>query len=237
MLILLVFLILTSKPFVNNFIEFNLPDNWDCEPFDDDWTCQIINVQEKNHALIILSYRLSSTKDSLIEFNNYLKVPKILKSNNKPSKHIYTNFKNILGHEWVDSVHEDADLLNYTSRYLATLKAGRTVLVSFIVENQKYNLYMPQLYSMIESLKLRQGLPPQTIKADLQGLVGRLDEKFFKKVNRQTNLTDDIVLSTSSSEHNVLYISIALGISFFILIYIVLKRKKNKTQKAKGRIR
>lgn len=237
-LFFIVFNILSTKPFVSNFIEFNLPDNWDCEPVSDDWTCQTINPEFKKEALVVLTYRLSGPKDNLLEFLNFLKLPRNIKIKEKQivSKPFYSKFKNILGHEWVDAVHENSELPNYTTRYLATIKNGRTLLLAFSVVKEKYNYYMPQFYSIVESLKIREGLPPMPVKGNLQGLVGRLDEEVFKRSNRPDAkilvLADQKVLK----KLNPLWISIGLGVSVMFIFFVVLL-KRRKRSKSSGRIR
>lgn len=231
--------ILSSKPFVSNFIELNLPDNWECEALNEDWSCQTINPESKKEALAVFTYRLSEPNDRLLEFLNFLKLPRNLKINDSEliSKPIYSKFKNILGHEWVDALHENSELPDYSTRYLATIKNGRTLLLAFSVMKEKYNYYMPQFYSMVESLKIREGLAPMPSRGGLQGLIGRLDEGVFKKSARADfkplTLADPKALKNKISP---LILSIVLGVSVtIILILVFLKRKKSS--RSSGRIR
>lgn len=230
--------ILTSKPFVSNFIEFNLPDNWDCEPVSEDWTCQTINPEFKKEALIVLTYRLSGPKDNLLEFLNFLKLSRNIKVKDAQliSKPVYSKFKNILGHEWVDAVHENSELPNYTTRYLATIKNGRTLLLAFSVVKEKYNYYMPQFYSIVESLKIREGLPPMPVKGNLQGLVGRLDEDVFKRSNRPEPKVLTLADPKIIKKINPLWVSIGLGVSVVLVLILVLL-KRRRSSRSSGRIR
>lgn len=239
MFLFFIIFMISSKPFVSNFIEFNLPNNWDCEPINDDWTCQTLNPEEKKDAIIVLTYRLSNPKDNLLEFLKYLKLPRKTKFKDKEiiSKPMYSKFKNILGQEWVDSLHENAQIPNYMSRYLATLKMGRSILIAFTVKKDKYNLYMPELYNMIETLKLREGLPPVPMKGNLQGLVGQLDKDLFKKIRKKDKDIGLVQINdTTGNNDNILLIAISSGLIFFLFILIILRKRRKNNNKRSGRI-
>src|SRR3954469_12701289 len=62
--------------FTNQFIEFELPPQWQCNLEGAEWVCQNTNENKKKDAIIVLAAKLKGDQDSLDQYLTYLKSPK-----------------------------------------------------------------------------------------------------------------------------------------------------------------
>lgn len=227
-----------AKPFANNFVEMNIPDSWSCAPYvGDDWTCQSMDPAKQKDVIIVMSFANQGASDSLQEFHKYLQesltaVDPATKAQHK-SKPINLQYKEIMGQNWVDSQHLSTALPNYITRYLATIKDGRVVLISVTVDKAKYNLYMSELYRTVESMKLRTTLPAAPLETGLKGLFGIQQETVQKKTERKGGVVD-IAVEKSSGWIWALVLAV---IAFVIAYFIIRKRNRDKAAKKRGLFR
>ena len=63
-------------------------------------------------------------------------------------------YKEIKKTMWVDAIHLSSELQNYYTRYLATVKNGVAILVTYSVAKPKHARYSAELNRMITSLKV-----------------------------------------------------------------------------------
>ena len=137
-------------------------------------------------------------------------------------------YKDIQGQTWVDSLHLSQALPNYFTRYLATIKDGRSVLVSVTVEKSKYNLYMATLYKMVESIRLRVAAPSAPTETGLTGLLGQKLKEIDK--NKKKEIAPPAVAKKSKTV--AILLSLFISIIVFILLYRRMrKRRLNKDKK------
>ncbi|NDG84264.1 MAG: hypothetical protein EBX52_04400 [Proteobacteria bacterium] len=142
----------------NQFVEFELPSDWACLLEGTEWVCQNgIDAAKKKEAIIILAAKLQGNQDTLDQYLNYLKTPKVY--TNSQGKQITSQVKTaqnrtILEQPWVDSLHVDSEIAGFYTRYLATVKEGLGILVTYSVNKNKYTDYSPMFESMVKTLKV-----------------------------------------------------------------------------------
>src|SRR6478752_10447979 len=73
--------------FANQFTEFELPPQWQCNLEGAEWVCQSTNEAKKKDAIIVLAAKLKGDQDSLDQYLTYLKAAKTFTSvSGKPVK-------------------------------------------------------------------------------------------------------------------------------------------------------
>src|SRR6476661_5196572 len=97
-----------AAKFANQFTEFELPPQWQCNLEGAEWACQSANEPKKRDAIIVLAAKLKGDQDSLDQYLEYLKGAKTFNSvQNKQitSEPKYAKTISLSGHAWVDSLH------------------------------------------------------------------------------------------------------------------------------------
>ena len=220
---------LNAKPFANNFIEFNIPDAWGCSEAGDNWTCQPLDPKKNKEAVIVMAAGSQGPGDSMQEYYTFLNGSLYVynptsnaKAKSTPS---YTQYKEIFGQKWVDSQHLSTAVPGYYTRYLATVKDGRAVLFTVTVEKSKYNIYMSELYKLIESMKIRMSFPAEPVDTGLKGLL------FGQKVAINNAVKKDKKMmnfgGTEGSSAGIIIAGI-VAVLVFVAAYIMIKRRRNK---------
>jgi len=146
-----------AAKFANQFVEFELPGNWVCLLEGTEWVCQ--NQQDpvkRKEAVIILAAKIQGDQDTLDQYLSYLKSPKTY--SNSLGKQVtsqvkYAQNKSITEQPWVDSLHIDSEISGFYTRYLATVKDGIGILVTYSVNKDKYQEYSAMFEDMVKSLK------------------------------------------------------------------------------------
>jgi len=143
--------------FANQFVEFELPGSWTCLLEGTEWVCQNQqDVTKKKEAIIILAAKIQGDQDTLDQYLSYLKNPKTY--TNSQGKQItsqvkYAQNKSIQDQPWADSLHVDSEIGGFYTRYLATVKDGIGILVTYSVNKNKYSDYSPMFEEMVKTLK------------------------------------------------------------------------------------
>ncbi len=143
--------------FANQFVEFELPANWVCLLEGTEWVCQ--NQQDaakRKEAIIILAAKIQGDQDTLDQYLSYLRNPKTY--SNSQGKQVtsqvkYAQNKSISEQAWVDSLHVDSEISGFYTRYLATVKDGIGILVTYSVNKDKYAEYSSMFEELVKSLK------------------------------------------------------------------------------------
>jgi len=133
-----------GKSFTSQYCQFELPGGWSCALEGTEWVCQSENKDRKKEAIIILAAKVRGPKDSLADYQSYLKKGKTFKlpgGKTQVSEAKYTRAKNINNHQWVDSLHLASEVPGFYTRYLATVKADLGVAVTFSVAKDHYESY------------------------------------------------------------------------------------------------
>jgi hypothetical protein len=143
--------------FANQFVEFELPSEWVCLLEGAEWVCQNQqNADKKKDAIIILAAKIQGDQDTLDQYLNYLKTPKTFNTpqgKTLTSEVRYAQNKTIQDHSWVDSLHLESEIPGFYTRYLATVKDGIGILVTYSVGKNKYQEYSAMFDNMVKSLK------------------------------------------------------------------------------------
>lgn len=146
-----------AKTFSNQFIEFQLPEKWECSLDGTEWVCQSTDEQKKRDAIIVLAAKIKKPgmdelpvyKKHLEEKQNYTSVG----GDQIVSEPRYVKELDISGKTWIDALHLQSEIPDFYTRYLATVEADLGVLVTFSVRKDKYDEYSPDIDSMVKSLR------------------------------------------------------------------------------------
>jgi LPXTG-motif cell wall-anchored protein len=146
-----------AAKFANQFTEFELPPQWQCNLEGAEWVCQSTNDSKKRDAIIVLAAKLKGDQDSLDQYLTYLKAAKTFTSiQGKPVKSDpkYAKTVNINGQAWVDALHLESEIPGFFTRYLATVKQDIGVLVTYSINKAKYQQYLEDFDNMVKTLKV-----------------------------------------------------------------------------------
>jgi hypothetical protein len=146
-----------AAKFTNQFIEFEMPPQWQCSLEGAEWVCQSTNDGKKRDAIIVLAAKLKGEQDSLDQYLAYLKAAKVFKNiqgKDMKSDPKYAKTVNLNGQAWVDALHLESELPGFYTRYLATIKADIGVLVTYSINKAKYQDYLNDFEAMVKTLKV-----------------------------------------------------------------------------------
>lgn len=148
-----------AKPYTSNFLEFELPNGWECSIEGSEYVCQSTNDRRKKEAIIIFAAKHRGKQDDLIQYKAYLEQAKTFKlpgGKTQISEPSYTRMKKIQGqgHTWVDSLHLSSEVPGFFTRYLATVKGELGVAVTFSVAKEHYQTYKPIFDKIIETMQV-----------------------------------------------------------------------------------
>ncbi|MFZ9595480.1 MAG: hypothetical protein ACO3A2_05320 [Bdellovibrionia bacterium] len=145
-----------AAKFANQFTEFELPPQWQCNLEGAEWVCQSTNESKKKEAIIVLAAKLKGDQDSLDQYLNYLQSAKNFTSvQGKPVKSDpkYAKTINLNSQPWVDSLHLESEIPGFYTRYLATVKQDIGILVTYSISKAKYQDYLNDFENMVKTLK------------------------------------------------------------------------------------
>jgi hypothetical protein len=146
-----------AAKFANQFSEFELPPQWQCNLEGAEWVCQNTNEAKKRDAIIVLAAKLKGDQDSLDQYLTYLNAAKTYTSvQGKPvkSEKKYAKTVNLNGQPWVDALHMESEIPGFYTRYLATVKQDIGVLVTYSINKAKYQEYLNDFDNMVKTLKV-----------------------------------------------------------------------------------
>ncbi|MGZ3669815.1 MAG: hypothetical protein ACXVB9_16110 [Bdellovibrionota bacterium] len=156
-LLLLFPAVVHAKTFANQFIEFQLPDKWECQLDGTEWVCQSTDEQKKRDAIIVLAAKIKKPgMDEIPVYKAHLEKPQQYQSLSGEaitSEPKYVKDLDISGHPWVDSLHLQSEIPDFYTRYLATVESDLGILVTFSVRKDKYEEYGPDIDGMVKSLR------------------------------------------------------------------------------------
>lgn len=146
-----------AAKFANQFVEFELPAQWQCNLEGAEWVCQSLNDQKKRDAIIILAAKLRGDQDSLDQYLAYLKKEKVyttIQGKTIHSEPKYANNVTLNGQPWIDSLHLQSEIPGFYTRYLATVKSDIGVLVTYSINKDKWGQYQAELENLASTLKV-----------------------------------------------------------------------------------
>jgi len=222
-----------AAKFANQFVEFELPAGWVCLLEGAEWVCQ--NQQDaikKKDAIIILAAKIQGDQDTLDQYLNYLKNPKSYttpQGKNVTSEVRYARNNTIGDQSWVDSLHLESEITGFFTRYLATVKDGIGILVTYSVNKNKYQEYSTIFDEMVKSLKAFRkegGLNIAGASSDLfktKGVANLSSDSVFGNIQGADDSKPAQTESNPLDNPIVFYGGIAV---VALLAIMILKRKK-----------
>ncbi len=152
----------------NSYVSFELPDRWNCNIKQTEWICEG-QGSSKSEAVIILTAKEVGVQDSIDEYATYLSRPKSIvgpKGNPLLSRKVYIKEKKYNQHQWVDSLHENSEVPNFYTRYLATTKKNVAILVTFTSRQSLFTKYELAFNRAVKSLRV---VAPDSLLDDPSG--------------------------------------------------------------------
>ena len=154
--------ILQTRTFKTDFVSFNLSNQWDCKADESEYVCRPVSKVKQQEAIIIIAAKIPGKEENLKSFYGYLKEPKKmtdLQGRAVSSKVNLIKYKEIKGTQWVDAIHLSSELKDFYTRYLATVKSGVAILVTYSVKQDKHAHYAAELNRMITSMAVTAKAP------------------------------------------------------------------------------
>ena len=147
-----------AKSFTNSFLDFDLPPNYNCKSNGGSWTC-VSQVASDPKGIIVITAKKSKVGVNLRWFKNKLSTSKTSTWNGKKmnSTVLTVEETTLKGHKWILSTHTDGELPNSITKYLASVKNGLSILVSFTAHNQDYPKLANKFNKAISSVKIKAG--------------------------------------------------------------------------------
>jgi LPXTG-motif cell wall-anchored protein len=146
-----------AKIFRNAYVQFELPEQWNCSPEGTEWVCSSINKVDSKESIIIMTAKEAGPQDTFAAYQNYLKLPKkLFSSSGKPVMSQIKNvrLRKINDQQWVDSLHLGSEIPGYYTRYVATIKDKLAILVSLSAFSSHYTRYTNDFFRAVESLRV-----------------------------------------------------------------------------------
>ena len=184
-----------AKNFANQFIEFQLPDKWECQLDGTEWVCQSTDEQKKRDAIVVLAAKIKKPgMDELAVYKAHLEKPQQYTSLSGEaiiSEPKYVKEVDISGKPWIDSLHLQSEIPDFYTRYLATLESDLGILVTFSMRKDKYEEYGPDIDAMVKSMRAfrKAGNPNDPINGPAEIPTG--DPIFDSKHPTKNKKTDD----------------------------------------------
>jgi hypothetical protein len=221
-----------SKTFKTPFVRFELPPSWDCKQEEvSDWVCQPDNLAERSEAIVVvITKELNEVDDTLVKYEEYLKTPREMRDlvgNAYQSQVKFTRKRQIIEHDWVDSLHLGSEIPGFYTRYLASTKEKIAGLITYSVAESVYPKYATLLDRMVDSAQLyfdpkafedaRNATPTSLLGARGKNLKSRMDPKFEgQKVEEKQD---------SGEGFDSTQLGALIGLAA-IVGYVIYKRKK-----------
>ena len=220
-----------KKKYVTSFVEFDLPDTWQCSQEGGQHVCQPINPEQRKEAIIVMASKYKGPDDDVKQYQARLEQKrkvKDLKGKEYESKKQYLRSSFIQGTLWMDSQQEDSEVPGFVTRYLATVAKGLGMVLTFSAHKAKFNSYTADFYTMVNSLRVRNDIPAEPIEAtaDLTRLGGDLSMGGDKKAQdgKKTGISIDM---TGEKDNTLIYLG--AGLVVLVAAYIIIrKRRKNR---------
>lgn len=148
-----------AKTFKNSYVSFELPDSWNCKLEHTDWVCRSEMEKQSKEAIIILTAKEVGPTDSLEQYISHLSRPQQVAykgaTGSGTSNIVYQPKRSMINnHTWVDGLHMGSEVINYFTRYMATIKDRIAVLVTLSAHKDFYTQYSQQFFKTVDSLRV-----------------------------------------------------------------------------------
>lgn len=223
-----------SRTFKNAYISFEMQDNWKCNLEQTEWVCRAEDPQEAKEAVIILTAKEKGPTDSFPIYENHMNNPinTVTKSGTPLTSSVKykAQTQKINDQAWLDGLHQDSEVQNYFTRYLATIKDQIAILVTFSAHNKLYAKHSPNFDKTIRSLRViaTKDLLSRPDLGPLAGVGDTLGSGVGQAMPSDLLASDEGV---GSGKKSIFKNEMVLGLALFILaalIYIGLKIYKKR---------
>lgn len=147
-----------AKTFQNEYLSFEIPDNWTCSQIAPNWVCEPSIASERKFALLTVTSKEAGALDQLSNFEAHLSKPRSHQMGTSTpvmSQVIKTERRNIQGQEWVQSLHLNSEVNNFYTLYLATKKDPLAIMITMSAEKGKWSSFNNVFENVIKSLHLK----------------------------------------------------------------------------------
>jgi hypothetical protein len=146
-----------AKVFRNSYISFELMETWKCDLEQTVWVCRTDVAKDAKDAIIIFTAKEVGPTDSFAQYSTFLGKPRVLDPKNPAavSKVMYAPKQiQVNDHPWIDGLQMGAEVPNYFTRYVVTIKDKIAILVTFSAHKDRYTKYSQDFYKAIMSLRV-----------------------------------------------------------------------------------
>lgn len=150
---------LNAKTFETSYLKLNVPNSWQCQKIETIWTC-IDPGQKIKEAFLVLTAKNVGPEDNLNNFQKTLSKTRVIQTSDGKtvsSKVNFTKKANYRGHEWIQALHQNSEILDYNTYYMSTVYENLAITISLSLYNQtqkKYSDIVPKIFSSIQLKKL-----------------------------------------------------------------------------------
>ncbi|MEN4918422.1 hypothetical protein ABE485_07100 [Achromobacter spanius] len=142
-----------AETFENAYISFDLPDGWECQQEGTEFVCHAPSPSGKDRpAIMIMTAKEPGPEDTLAAYMEHLsKVPPGTNSSlfKTPTQ------VNVDGTLWIDATWFSSEVLNYYTRYMATVKDNLAVLYTFSVHKSHYQDFAGVSTLAVQTLQVK----------------------------------------------------------------------------------
>ena len=234
LIILLIPTIGAARTFKNAYISFEMLDTWKCNLEQTEWVCRSEDPQEAREAVIILTAKEKGPTDTLAIYENHMNSPistPTKTGTTMMSNIVYKTMQNKINDQtWLDSLHTNSEVLNYHTRYLATIKDQIAILITFSAHNRYYAKHSTNFNNTVKSLRViaSKDLLSRPDLGPLRGAGETLGAGIGQAMPADLLASDD---GSSTTNKGFFKNKSVLGLGLLIaaaLIYILLKVFKKK---------
>jgi hypothetical protein len=218
-----------SRTFKNAYISFEMQDNWKCSLEQTEWVCRAEDPQEAKEAVIILTAKEVGPTDTFPQYESHMNsaINTVTRTGIALTSSVKykAQSKKINDQPWLDGLHQDSEVQNYFTRYLATIKDQIAILVTFSAHNKLYAKHSSNFDKTIQSLRVI--ATKDLIRPDLGPLKGGSGELIGSTNGAMPNdmlASDDA--SSGKGKKGLFQNKAVLGLGLLILaalIYIISK--------------
>ena len=164
-----------AKLFQNSYVQFELPDRWECQLEGTEYVCSPLQKDQAKEVIFVLTAKEVGPSDTLEAYEAHLKSPKTIPSTSgKPATSTIKNMdrRQYNGHPWVDSMHLGSEISAYYTRYLATTKDRLAILVTFSAHQLHFTKYSADILKAVQSLQVKANFSLKSTNNAANGLGG-----------------------------------------------------------------
>ena len=223
----------------SSYLNFEIPDTWDCKAFEQNWVCHDKYQNKKMEALITVTAKIAGDFDKTENYLNYLKQEKtwvtqtgeevVSQIVGNEAKYIHPN-----RFPWVEATHLNSEIESYISRYAGTVccedsSSQLGMLVVLSAHQDLWSKYSDIFLKTINSLKIKnieeaisKVRASESAKATNQ--MGAYIDGLFQEDSAQSN-------SNSSFLDDPLNLFLLGVILLALLAFYIIKKRKSKKKK------